>query len=352
MAVWEVRDRDSGVEVDAPNWMMAIGSAMAELGSDGMDMACLICDVQSDGIVRVYDPRHDKALLIRRVDVPEPQPAAPATLSVAPETMARAPETESVEAPLSAAAAPAPGPTSEAIDPTPSPQSEDAVDPMALPEPPAAVPLATPPAFELPTSPSAALVGALATPEPSAAFKDEDLAFIEGPVEPTDVEGPPEDLAEQLFDGGMDIASAGSPAEAAAAALSLLGRFVPAESACVLGAGLNDTALRFLAVTGPAAEQVRHLTVPFRTGIAGFCHETGADLMITDASVDPRHHSGVDESSGYRTRGVVAVALRDQDGDIHGCLELLNPPHAFAPWHLDAATSVAKALATYLGPRI
>ena len=193
MAVWEVRDRNAGVEVDAPNWMMAIGSAMAELGSDGMDMACLICDVQSDGVVRVYDPRQDKALLVRRVDMPEPRPAAPATLSIAPETMAQAPGGKSPDAPVPASAAPASEPASEGTG------IEVAVDATALSEPHEAVPLATPPAFDMPTGPSAALVGALATPEPTAAFKDDDLAFIEAPPKPAAVEGPPEDLAEQLW---------------------------------------------------------------------------------------------------------------------------------------------------------
>jgi hypothetical protein len=332
MAVWEVRDRDAGVEVEAPNWMMAIGSAMAELGSDGLDMACLICDVQADGVVRIYDPRQDRALLVRRVDAPAAAPPAPATVAVAPECMAEAPALPST-------------PTWTADD--------DTLDPDALP--PAAEPVEDappPPTLQMPTGPSAALLGDIAIDEPSANFDEDDMAFVEGEVPLPEADGPPEDLAEQLFDGGMDIAGADSPAEACAAALSLLARFVPAESACVLGAGINDTALRFLAVTGPAADEVRHIQVPFHSGIAGFCHTTGADLIVTDAAADPRHHAEIDASSGYRTRGVLAVALRDQDGDIHGCIELLNPPQAFTAWHLDAATSVAQTLAAYLGPRI
>lgn len=331
MAVWEVRDRDTGVEVEAPNWMMAIGSAMAELGSDGLDMACLICDVQPDGKVRVYDPRQDRALLVRRVDAPEGSPAdaappAPATIAVQPASMSQPP--------------PAPSVTVGAAEPPDAPVAPGA---------PAA------PALQMPRGPSAALIGHVAIDEReerSAGFDAADLAFVGGAVALPAAAGPPEDLAEQLFDGGMDVATADSPEQASDAALALLARFVPAESACVLGAGINDTELRFLAVTGPAAEDVRHMTVPFHKGIAGFCHTTGADLVVHDAAVDPRHNAEVDDSSGYRTRGVLAVALRDADGDIHGCIELLNPPEAFTAWHLDAATSVAQTLAAYLGPRI
>lgn len=334
MAVWEVRDRDAGVEVEAPNWMMAIGSAMAELGSDGLDMACLICDVQADGVVRIYDPRQDRALLVRRVDTPAAAPPAPATLAISPESMAQAPDAPAAETWSD---------ENETIDP-----AEEAAEPEEAP----AADAPPPPSLQMPTGPSAALFGDITIEEPSAGFDADDMAFVEGEVALPDTDGPPEDLAEQLFDGGMDVAGADSPEEACGAALALLARFVPAESACVLGAGINDTALRFLAVTGPAADEVRHIQVPFHSGIAGFCHTTGADLIVTDAAADPRHNADVDASSGYRTRGVLAVALRDADGDIHGCIELLNPPSGFAAWHLDAATSVAQTLAAYLGPRI
>jgi hypothetical protein len=399
MAVWEVRDRDAGVEVEAPNWMMAIGSAMAELGSDGLDMACLICDVQPDGKVRIYDPRQDRALLVRRIDTPDAAPPAPATLAIQPESMNQAPEpaqaspapdtSDAPEATADPAAAVAPAAADSAISPAADLPAEETfdednatIDPAGFDddaptldaanfeddaatfdaaaldgdgldarEPPALI-APPPPSLQMPIGPSAALIGHIAVEEQSADFDASDLAFVEGEVALPTTDGPPEDLAELLFDGGMEVASADNPEAACAAALALLAEFVPAESACVLGAGINDTSLRFLAVTGPSAEDVRHLTVPFQKGIAGFCHTTGADLIVTDAAVDPRHNAEVDASSGYRTRGVLAVALRDSDGDIHGCIELLNPPEAFAPWHLDAATSVAQTLAAYLGPRI
>ena len=338
MAVWEVRDRDAGVEVEAPNWMMAIGSAMAELGSDGLDMACLICDVQPDGKVRVYDPRQDRALLVRRIDTPDDPPPAPATLAVQPGSMSQAPEP-----PAASADAPAGVPT-EVDDAAAVPRGDggDADGPTTAP----------PPQLVMPAGPSTALMGHIPVEEQSADFDASDLAFVEGEVKLPTASGPPEDLAELLFDGGFEVAGADSPEQACEAALTLLAQFVPAEAACVLVAGINDTALRFLAVTGPAADDVRHLTVSYQKGIAGFCHSTGRDLIVNDAAVDPRHNADVDATSGYRTRGVLAVALRDSDGDIHGCIELLNPPEPFAAWHLDAATSVAQTLAAYLGPRI
>ena len=204
----------------------------------------------------------------------------------------------------------------------------------------------------MPVRPSDAIFGDLDVDEPSPGFDEDDLAFVTGHHAPEGSTEPPEDLAVELFDSGWDISSASNPAEAAEAALALLLRFIPAESAAVLVASLNDTALRFLAVTGPSAEDVRHLTVPFHKGFAGFSHTMGADLVVRDVAKDSRLFGEVDAQSGYETRSVLAVALKDNDGDVHGCIELLNPTGGFHTWHIETSRSVALTLANYLGTRM
>lgn len=389
MAIWEVRDNEHSVDVEAPNWMMAMGMAMAQLGDDAFDLSCLICDIQPDGVVRVFDPKQDTALLIRRkpdetvmavdedggaetlgqepldtladaTDLPEPAAAvAPdSAAALEDETLVDTSLSGDLSAPgvaLSPESVVALGPDAEEAEAVEEPDDEDDGDFVVSDgdedeeEFDADAPA---PALTMPNTPSVAFEDIGSLEEPSAGFDAADLAFVSGVREAIPDVGPPEDLAEQLFDGGFDIAGADSVEEAAQASVTLLQQFVPAESGCVLVAGINDTALRFVAATGPSADDVKHITVPFGAGIAGFCHNSGADMIVRDAAHDPRHHGDVDAQSGYRTRSVLAAAVRDADGDIHGCIELLNPPGGFHPWHLDAARSVARTLADYLGPRL
>ncbi len=390
MAVWEVRSNERSVDMDAPNWMMAMGMAMAGLGDDAPDLSCLICDIQPDGVVRIFEPKQDTALLVRRkpddlpvLEVPDDGDAASLIEEAfdAPDpVLAPSGGGDGTELPEPSFAA---GPSADALDEpamataslsdlhapgTATPDGVLALGPEAAAEPAEAVEefvvaedeeedeevdaSLPPPALTMPTTPSAAFEDIGTLEEPSAGFDDEDLAFVWGIRRGIEYPGPPPDLAEQLFDLGFDIASSDSIQHASQSALELLQRFIPAESGCVLLAGINDTALRFVAATGPAAEEVMHLTIPFGDGIAGFCHNNGADMIVRDAAHDPRHLREVEEQTGYRARAVLAAAVRDTDGDIHGCIELLNPVGRFHTWHLDAVRSVAHTLAEYIGPRM
>ncbi len=192
---------------------------------------------------------------------------------------------------------------------------------------------------------------ALAMPAPSiaAGFAEADLAFVRAPATPT--EQAPDGLAELLFEATMEITAADDPQEAADAALSILLQHVQAESAAVLFAGINDVGLRFLAVRGPSSQDLPDVEIPFDQGIAGFSHTRAADLIVHNAAEDPRHLGEIDARTGYRTGAMLVAALRDNEGDVHGCIELMNPPGRFWPWQLDATRSVARTLADFLGRR-
>lgn len=348
MSRWEVRGNRDTVQVQAPNWMMAMGSAMEGLGLTGFELSCLVCDIQDDGVVRIYDPKQDTALLVRKLDDSAPAdlgapgtPAAVKAVGPAPDLGDAVPsagelssdeaaglgdeDTEADEA----ATGDEPLDFAETLDEAEHPY-DDAVPELDMPEP------SLGPWGESPFR-----------DEPSEAFDADDIAFVEAPSA-GDTEAP-EGLAEALFDATFGIAGAAEPRTAAESALEVLLQHVPAESAAVLFASVNDTGLRFLAVRGPSADDVRHIVVPFNRGIAGFAHERGADLIVHNAQNDPRHMGEVDEESGYRTRALLVASLRDEDGAVHGVVELLNPPDRFHPWHLDAARSVARTLADTLG---
>jgi Nif-specific regulatory protein len=59
-------------------------------------------------------------------------------------------------------------------------------------------------------------------------------------------------------------------------------------------------------------------------GIAGNTALTGNTINVRDAYSDPRFYIGIDGKTGYRTRTLVAVAVRNQQGKIIGAFEALN----------------------------
>jgi Nif-specific regulatory protein len=61
-----------------------------------------------------------------------------------------------------------------------------------------------------------------------------------------------------------------------------------------------------------------------RLGIAGHAALTGHTINVRDAYGDPRFYTAIDDRTGYRTRNVLAVAVRNQHGEIIGAFEVLN----------------------------
>jgi signal transduction histidine kinase len=59
-------------------------------------------------------------------------------------------------------------------------------------------------------------------------------------------------------------------------------------------------------------------------GIVGAVLASGEAIRLDDAWADPRFHRGVDETTGFRTRTLLAVPLRDRDGALKGVVEALN----------------------------
>ncbi len=64
-------------------------------------------------------------------------------------------------------------------------------------------------------------------------------------------------------------------------------------------------------------------------GIAGTAFMTGQTVNVPDAYSDPRFYTAIDGQTGYRTRNVLAVAMRNQQGEIIGAFETLNKHTGF-----------------------
>jgi Nif-specific regulatory protein len=61
-----------------------------------------------------------------------------------------------------------------------------------------------------------------------------------------------------------------------------------------------------------------------RVGVAGHAATTGETVNVRDAYSDNRFYTAIDDQTGYRTRNLLAVALRNARGEILGAFEVLN----------------------------
>lgn len=74
-------------------------------------------------------------------------------------------------------------------------------------------------------------------------------------------------------------------------------------------------------IAAGAEEEIRF---PADRGIAGATIATGLTINVPDAYKDERFNSAVDRSTGFRTRNILSVPLRDFRGELVGVLQVLN----------------------------
>jgi len=85
---------------------------------------------------------------------------------------------------------------------------------------------------------------------------------------------------------------------------------------------------------------------PASAGIAGAAAAGGEALNIPDAYADSRFNPDVDRETGFRTRNLLALPLRDHDGALVGVLEVLNK---VAGAFTDDDVALAEALGAQAG---
>jgi K+-sensing histidine kinase KdpD len=71
-------------------------------------------------------------------------------------------------------------------------------------------------------------------------------------------------------------------------------------------------------------ENMIEIHLPIGKGIAGYVGQTGETINIPDAYNDPRFNPDVDKRSGYRTRNMLCMPMKNKDGKIIGVFQLLN----------------------------
>ena len=66
------------------------------------------------------------------------------------------------------------------------------------------------------------------------------------------------------------------------------------------------------------------VVIPIGKGIAGAVAETGKPIRIDDAYADDRFNPDVDKQSGFRTRSILCLPVRDQHDRVFAVAQLLN----------------------------
>ena len=84
-------------------------------------------------------------------------------------------------------------------------------------------------------------------------------------------------------------------------------------------------------------------------GIAGLIAVTGQELIIPDAYADPRFDKTVDERTGYITRCILGVPLKNQIGKIIGVIEVMNKNNGqFTGSDLELLKSLSSFIAIFI----
>ena len=72
------------------------------------------------------------------------------------------------------------------------------------------------------------------------------------------------------------------------------------------------------------AHGARTIRVPLGAGVVGDVAASGTPVRIDDAYADARFNREVDRGTGYRTRTILAVPMRNTKGEVVGVLQALN----------------------------
>ena len=71
-------------------------------------------------------------------------------------------------------------------------------------------------------------------------------------------------------------------------------------------------------------KDMTEIRLPVGKGLAGYVAKTGETVNIPDAYNDPRFNPEIDKKSGYHTRNVLCMPMKDKEGEIVGVFQFLN----------------------------
>ena len=126
-----------------------------------------------------------------------------------------------------------------------------------------------------------------------------------------------------LYEVSRDISKLNESTEVLQCLVRYSQQYFESDAASIVWLEADGTQL-FRAVEGLHAEKVLGLRLPKSEGISGWVAEHGDYVWIPDVSVDKRFFVGVDESTGFKTRSILAAPLLVQN-QIAAVMEVVNP---------------------------
>lgn len=322
---------DVTLTVDAPNWLGALRTGLKTIG-EGVDaIANVVCDIKEDDSIHVTDVATARVFRLRTVAAPE-EPVGPhqtpLRFSVPLPTGVPKMETAEMVSPAKPAGPP--------ITPLPPRASTEPAQPAVTVAP---IVVAAPPPIATPVStlkaevapPPVRIAGQFQTgPAPSTSARSAPVPD-DAPIGRAGDEAPPklriDDVIGELFAASRALKDTRdlTVEQAANALLDLALQKIPAEAGSFYAADTSWHELRFVAVRGPATEQILKLerAVPVGQGIVGFCAQEGVCLLVSDMQNDPRRFAPIADAVGYRPRDTLCASV-EKDGRLYGALQLLD----------------------------
>lgn len=99
-----------------------------------------------------------------------------------------------------------------------------------------------------------------------------------------------------------------------------LGQLLNADKASLFLVEQDSLVLR----VAEGIEEMGEVRIPLGSGIAGAAAASGKTIRIDDAYADSRFNPAVDKQTGYRTRTILSLPIKNQRGEVFAVAQLLN----------------------------
>lgn len=129
----------------------------------------------------------------------------------------------------------------------------------------------------------------------------------------------PEEMLKVIFEYTAKIANE-KKLEAVLILMANMGREMILADRCavwLIDAARNEL---FTAV----AHGVGEIRIPYGSGLVGASICSGQPIFIDDAYKDDRHNSDNDKKTGYRTKAIMTIPFRNNDGEVIGAYQAVN----------------------------
>jgi response regulator RpfG family c-di-GMP phosphodiesterase len=136
---------------------------------------------------------------------------------------------------------------------------------------------------------------------------------------PYKVDLTPEMMLKVIFDYTAKIANE-KKLESVLILMANMGREMVVADRCTVW--LIDTLHKELFTV--VAHGVEEIRIPYGSGLVGTAISTGQPIFIDDAYEDARHNQESDKNTGYRTKSVMTIPFRNNQGEVIGAYQAIN----------------------------